>query len=159
MNFLSFLNPQSLLVKVLAWLAIAAIVISSLVMTAKHFESVGYDRRVAEDQVNLNKDLLESKAKSQDLQHQLNEAQDELSKAKSRLLALNNSNRNALDQLRSGFNTFNGNLPSNSREALNLRIGTLSNVVADCSARLIEVANDADTRTAEVMMLEKAWPK
>ena len=158
MNISDF-TPQSLLLKVMAWLAIAAIVISSLVMTAKHFESVGYDRRVAEDQVNLNKDLLESKAKSQDLQHQLNEAQDELSKAKSRLLALNNSNRNALDQLRSGFNTFNGNLPSNSREALNLRIGTLSNVVADCSSRLIEVANDADTRTAEVMMLEKAWPK
>ena len=158
MNISDF-TPQSLLLKVMAWLAIAAIVISSLVMTAKHFESVGYDRRVAEDQVNLNKDLLESKAKSQDLQHQLNEAQDELSKAKSRLLALNNSNRNALDQLRSGFNTFNGNLSSNSREALNLRIGTLSNVVADCSSRLIEVANDADTRTAEVMMLEKAWPK
>ena len=158
MNISDF-TPQSLLLKVMAWLAIAAIVISSLVMTAKHFESVGYDRRVAEDQVNLNKDLLESKAKSQDLQHQLNEAQDDLSKAKSRLLALNNSNRNALDQLRSGFNTFNGNLSSNSREALNLRIGTLSNVVADCSSRLIEVANDADTRTAEVMMLEKAWPK
>ena len=136
MNISDF-TPQSLLIKVMVWLAIAGIVIGSLVMTAKHFESVGYDRRVAEDQVNLNKDLLESKAKSQDLQHQLNEAQDELSKAKSRLLALNNSNRNALDQLRSSFNTFNGNLSGNTREALNLRIGTLSNVVADCSSRLL----------------------
>ncbi len=158
MNFLSFLNPQSLLFKVIAWLAIAGVVIGSLVMTAKHFESIGYQKRVAEDQVTLNQELVQSKDKSQSLQHQLNEAQNELFKAKSLLATLTAANHATVDQLRSSFNTFNGNLPNDSRETLNLRIGTLSNVVADCSSRLVEVANDADTRTAEVMMLEKAWP-
>ena len=158
MNISDF-TPQSLLFKVIAWVGIVGVVIGSLFALSNHFESIGYDRRVAEDQVSLNKDLIESKDQTKALQHQLNEAQDELSKAKSSLLALNNSNRNALDQLRSSFNTFNGNLSGNTREALNLRIGTLSNVVTDCSARLVEVANDADTRAAEVMMLEKAWPK
>ena len=159
MNFLSFLNPQSLLVKVVVWLAIAGIVIGSLVMTVKHFESVGYARRVAEDQVSLNKDLIESKDKSQALQHQLNEAQNALAKAKSDLLALNNLNRSSVGKLRDSFNTYNGGLSNASRDSLSRRISSLSNVVADCSARLIEVANDADLAIAEVAMLEKAWPK
>jgi len=156
---LSDFTPQSLLFKVLAWLAIAGIVIGSLVATANHFESVGYDRRVAEDQVSLNQDLIVSKDKTQSLQHQLNEAQNDLAKAKSSLFTLNSANRNALDQLRSGFNTFNGGMSSNSREAIVKRIASLNNVVEDCSARLAEVANDADTAIAEVQMFEKAWPK
>jgi len=156
---LSDFTPQSLLFKVLAWLAIAGIVIGSLVATANHFESVGYDRRVAEDQVNLNKDLIEAKAQTQNLQHQLNEAQNELSKAKSNLLAITLVNRSYVGKLRDSFNTFDSGMSSQSREALIKRIASLDAVVADCSARLVEVANDADTAIAEVQMLEKAWPK
>jgi hypothetical protein len=32
-------------------------------------------------------------------------------------------------------------------------------VVEDCSARLIEVASDADIAIAEIKMLENSWPK
>ena len=158
MNISDF-TPQSLLLKVIAWVGIIGVVIGSLFALAHHFESIGYNKRVGEDQVNLNKELVISKDQSKALQHQLNEAQNDLSKTKSTLAAISNSNRITTDQLRSSFNTFNGNLPSNTREALSRRISSLSNVVEDCSARLTEVANDADTAIAEVQMLEKAWPK
>ncbi|CAB4121560.1 hypothetical protein UFOVP14_32 [uncultured Caudovirales phage] len=158
MNISDF-TPQSMLFKVIAWVGIVGIVIGSLFALSNHFESIGYDRRVAEDQVSLNKDLIDSKDKSQALQHQLNEAQNALAKAKSDLFALNNLNRNAINGLRSNFATFNGSLSIDTRETISKRISSLSNMVEDCSARLVEVANDADTAIAEIQMLEKAWPK
>ena len=156
---LSDFTPQSLLFKVLGWIAVVGLVVGALYATAQHFEQVGYDRRVSEDQVNLNRDLIEAKAKTQDLQHQLNEAQNELSKAKSDLLAITLANRNYVGKLRDSFNTFDSSLSSQSREALIKRITSLDAVVGDCSARLVEVANDADTAIAETKMLEKAWPQ
>lgn len=158
MNISDFI-PQSLIFKVIGWIAIVGLVVGVLYATTKHYEQVGYDKRVSEDQAELNQALIESQNKTQALQHQLNEAQNALAKAKTDLLAINNINRSSVGKLRDSFNTYNGGLSNASREALSLRIGTLSNVVSDCSSRLIEVANDADTRTAEVIMLQKAWPK
>lgn len=156
---LSDFTPQSLIFRVVGWIAIVGLVVGALYATTKHFEQVGYDQRVSEDQVNLNKDLIEAKAKTQALQHQLNEAQNELSKAKSDLLALTLVNRSYVGKLRDSFNTFDSSMSSQSREALIKRIASLDSVVADCSARLVEVANDADTAIAETKMFEKAWPQ
>lgn len=158
MNISDF-TPQSLIFKVVGWIAIVGLVVGALYATTKHFEQVGYDRRVSEDQVNLNKDLIEAKAKTQNLQHQLNEAQNELSKAKSDLLAITLVNRSYVGKLRDSFNTFDSGMSSQSREALIKRIASLDSVVADCSARLVEVANDADAAIAETKMFEKAWPQ
>ncbi|QWD55174.1 hypothetical protein [Polynucleobacter paneuropaeus] len=156
---LSDLTPQSLIFKVVGWIAIIGLIVGALYATTMHFEQVGYDRRISEDQINLNKDLIEAKSKTQNLQHQLNEAQNELSKAKSDLLALTLTNRSYVGKLRDSFNTFDSSVSSQSREALIKRIASLDSVVADCSARLIEVASDADTAIAETKMLEKAWPQ
>lgn len=158
MNISDF-TPQSLLFKVIAWVGLAGVVIASLFALANHFESIGYDRRVAEDQIQLNQELAQSATKAQALQSKLNEAQSELSQNKSRLAALNTSNRNNLNLLRGSSTSFNSGLSSNTREALTQRISSLSIVVDDCSTRLIEVANDADTAIAEIQMLSKAWPK
>jgi translation initiation factor 2B subunit (eIF-2B alpha/beta/delta family) len=151
--------PQTLIMKVVGLIAVVGLISLSLYAAANHFESIGYQKRVAEDQAHLNTELVASKDKSIALQHQLNEAQNALSKAKSDLYSLGNLNRNALNSLRSNFNSFNSSLPSDSRDALTKRISSLSAVVEDCSARLIEVASDADIAIAEIKMLENAWPK
>lgn len=156
---LSDFTPQSLLLKVVAWIGVVGLVAGVLVATANHFENVGYQKRVGEDQVNLNKELIEAKDQTQSLQHQLNEAQNALAKSKAALSILNANNRNSIGKLRDSFNSFNGGMSNESREALARRISSLSTVVADCSARLVEVANDADTAIAETQMFEKAWPK
>ena len=67
---LSDLTPQSLIFKVVGWIAIIGLILGALYATTMHFEQVGYYRRVSEDQINLNKDLIEAKAKTQNLQHQ-----------------------------------------------------------------------------------------
>lgn len=158
MNLTDF-TPQSLLFKVAGWVAIIGLVCITLYAVANHFESIGYQKRVAEDEIQFNKELIASKSQTQILQHQLNEAQNALSKARSTLYTLNTDNRNAVNGLRSNFNTFNSSLPIDTRETLTRRIASLSTVVEDCSARLIEVANDADAAIAEVQMFQNAWPK
>jgi len=156
---ISTLMPQSLLMKVFGVMIAAGIAIGSLLIAIHHFESIGYERRVSEDEIGLNKDLVQAQTQTLLLQHQLNEAQNALSKAKSDLLAINTVNRNAVNGLRVSNTSFNSGLPTDTREALSRRIASLSSVVEDCSARLVEVANDADIAIAEVNMLESAWAK
>ena len=156
MNILDF-SPQSLLMKVIAWLAVIGLVVGALVMTANHFEKVGYDRRVAEDQVNLNKELIEARAKTAELQDKLNKAQDELLKAKNDLDIIARRNGDLLNSLHNSVNSYNGSLSSASREALIARTVALSQVFNECASTLTEVARSADTLAIEVKEMQDAW--
>ena len=155
---LSDFTPQSLLFKVIAWVAVVTFVCGMLVAIANHFENVGYQRRVAEDEKTLVVELKAAAAKTLELQTKLNEAQNELAKAQADLLALTISNRNTVGQLRSQLDTYNRSLSSASREALSDRVAILSGIVEECSASIVEVARAGDASNDQVIMLESAWP-
>ena len=155
---LSDLNPQTLLMKVIAWLAVIAIVAGSLWATANHFENVGYEKRKAEDVVQLNKDLIAAKTKTAALQTQLNEAQNELNIQKQRMAAINARNIELSNSLREGLATFNRGLSNDSKQTLISRVDTLSDVLGECTSRYTEVAAKADAYAADLKMMQDSWP-
>jgi len=158
MNIPDF-TPQSLLMKVIAWLAVIAIVIGSLWATANHFENVGYEKRKAEDTVQLNKDLIAAKTKTAALQTQLDEAQNVLNLQKQKLAAINARNVELSNSLRQQLATFNAGLSNDSKQTLISRVDTLSDVLGECTSRYTEVAGKADAYAADLKMMQEAWPK
>jgi chromosome segregation ATPase len=156
---ISDLAPQSLFLKVVGWLVVVAIVVGSLWATANHFESVGYQKRVAEDTTQRNKDLEAAAIATHQLQTQLDEAQHELNIAKQRLATLSANNVVLSNRLRESIATYNGNLSNDSKQALVERVTTLSDVLGECTSRYAEVAAKADTYAADLKMMEDAWPK
>jgi len=158
MNIPDF-TPQSLLMKVIAWLAVIAIVIGSLWATANHFENVGYEKRKAEDTVQINKDLIAAKTKTAALQTQLDEAQNVLNLQKQKLAAINARNVELSNSLRQQLATFNAGLSNDSKQTLISRVDTLSDVLGECTSRYTEVAGKADAYAADLKMMQEAWPK
>ena len=156
---LSDLTPQSLLLKVIAWLAIVAIVAASLWATANHFENVGYDKRKAEDMVQLNKDLIAAKNQTAVLQSQVDKATYELTQSKAALAKTAATNHDLSNRLREQLNSFNAGLSNDSKQALIDRINTLSDVLSECTSRYSEVATKADTYAADSKMMQESWPK
>ena len=152
----AFLTPQ-------VWKLIGiALVVMSVVGGVFYVHHDGYNKGIAAqkavDQAQAMKDMEIAKQKTQDLQSKLNEANHALLKAQADLFTLATSNRNSVSQLRQQLDTYNGNMSNYPSSAAN-RITTLSSVVEECSARLVEVANAADTASAQVIMFQAAWPK
>lgn len=157
MNISDF-APQSLLFKVVAWLAIIAGVAIVLTATARHFENVGYQRRAAEDQVTINKALIEAAKKTQELQTKLSEADNARTKAEQTLLNTVSANRAIVGSMRKQLDAYNADLSHQSPSALIARIDTLSDVFGECTSRYTEVAAKADGHAADAVMLQRAWP-
>ena len=156
---ISDFTPQSLLLKVVAWLAIIAIVVGSLWATANHFENVGYEKRKAEDMVQLNKDLIAAKEKTATLQSQVDKANYDLMQTKAALAKTSATNRDLSNRLREQLNTFNAGLSNDSKQTLIDRINTLSDVLSECTSRYTEVATKADSHAADSKMMQESWPK
>ena len=144
---------------------IAAIVLTVLILiggfwsTAKHFENMGYQKRVAEDTVQLNKDLIAAKAKSTELQDKLDKALYDLAQSKINLDKTTSYNRIIVGGLREQLNSYNGSLSNNSREALQNRITALSTVVQECSSEYSTLAEHADKTELDLQTIERSWPK
>ncbi len=127
--------------------------------TADHFENVGYQRRAAEDEVQRNKDLQAAAIKTNELQHRLNEAQNELLIQKQNLAVLTANNSALVSKLRSSLAAYNSNLSNDSRKALEDRIQTLTTVVAECTTEYSTLAKHADNTELDLQMFDKSWPK
>ena len=84
----------------------------------------------------------------------LNEANE---RAKQNALAAASASRTA-NSLRDQLATARSELSQATAEAARNYAATLSTVVADCSARLIEVAKAADQYASDLKTLEDAWP-
>lgn len=153
------LAPQSLLMKALAWLLAVVLVIGGLLALAHHFESIGYQRRINEEQQQLNKDLLAAAQETQRLQHKLNEAQNELNIQKQRIATLTAANGALTGQLRSSIAQYNGHLSSDSRQALEKRIQALSIVVQECTERYTALAGHADATELDLELFDQSYPK
>ena len=156
---LSDLAPQSLLLKVVGWLVVVAVVVGSLWAITNHFENVGYQKRVAEDTAQRNKDLEVAAVATHQLQAKLDKAQDELNTAKQKLATLSASNAVLANRLRESIATYNGNLSNDSKQALIERVTTLSDVLTACTREYAEVASKADAYAADLKMMQESWPK
>ena len=153
------LIPQSLLLKVVAWLAVITIVVGSLWATARHFENVGYQKRKAEDMLQLNKELIQAKNQTAVLQSQVDKAYYELSQTQASLAKTAATNRDLSNRLRNGLSSYNRGLSDDSKQALIDRINALSEILGDCTDRYTEVATKADSYAADLKMMQEAWPK
>jgi chromosome segregation ATPase len=156
---LSQFAPQSLLMKLIAWVLLITFIAGSLWGLAKHFENVGYDRRVNEEQLQLNKDLAQAAAKTQFLQTKLNEAQHELNLARQRITILTSTNNALAGKLRTSLALYNSNLSNDSRQTLEKRIQTLSTVVQECTDRYTALAGHADAIELDLDLFDKSYPK
>jgi septal ring factor EnvC (AmiA/AmiB activator) len=156
---LSDLTPQSLLTKVIAWLAVIAVVVASLWATANHYENIGYDKRKAEDMVQLNKDLIAAKNQTAVLQSKVDKASYDLAQTKMALANTSATNRDLSNRLREQLTAFNAGLSNDSKQTLIARINTLSDVLSECTSRYTEVATKADSYAADSKMMQESWPK
>lgn len=150
-------TPQILRIVGIALLVLA---LCGLVVGIHHS---GYKEGIAAqqavDQKQALQDMALAKQKTDELQHQLNEAQNALLKAQADLLALTTLNRNTVSKLRQQLDTYDSNLSNLSREALSHRVTILSGIVEECTVQLVEVARAGDASNDQVIMLEAAWPK
>lgn len=135
------------------------LVLGALYGTAKHFEGIGYQKRISEEQEQGIKDLKAAALETQQLQHKLNEARNELTTQRQKLATLTNNNNLLASQLRESATKYNLNLSYYSRQALEKRVQTLSTVVTECTAEYSTVAAYADAAELDLQMFEKSWPK
>ena len=149
----------SLQIKIIGIVLGVAILIGGAWALANHFENVGYQKRVAEDTVQLNKDLIAAKAKSTELQGKLDKALYDLAQSKINLDKTTSYNRPVVSGLRDQLNAYNGSLSNNSREALQNRITALSTVVQECSSEYSTLAEHADKTELDLQTIENSWPK
>lgn len=156
---ISDLTPQSLLLKVVAWLAIIAIVVGGLWATANHFENVGYEKRKAQDMVQLNKDLIAAKNQTATLQSKVDQANYELTQTKAALAKTSATNRDLSNRLREQLVAFNTGLSNDSKQTLIDRVNALSDILSECTSRYTEVATKADSYAADSKMMQESWPK
>lgn len=139
---------------------IAVITIAgSLYGITKHYENIGYQKRISEEQAQGIKDLKAAAAETQNLQQKLNEARNELIVQKQKLAALTAGNNLLVSQLRESTSKYNLNLSYYSRQALEKRIETLSTVVTECTTEYSALARSADATELDLQMLDKSWPK
>ena len=150
---------MSIWAKLGAILAGLALVVALLYGTANHFENVGYERRISEEQAQGIKDLKAAAEKTKELQHQLNEAQNELIIQKQKLATLTSTNNQLVSRLRESTAKYNLNLSYYSRQALEKRVETLTTVVSECTAEYSALAAHADTSELDLQMYDKSWPK
>ena len=149
----------SLQIKIIGIVLGVVILIGGAWALANHFENVGYQKRVAEDTVQLNKDLIAAKAKSTELQGKLDKALYDLAQSKINLDKTTSYNRLVVSGLRDQLNAYNGSLSNNSREALQNRISTLSAVVQECTSEYAALAEHADKTELDLQTIESSWPK
>ena len=149
----------SIWVKLGAIVAGIALVGAVLYGTANHFENIGYQRRISEEQAQGIKDLKAAAEKTKELQHQLNEAQNELIIQKQKLAALTTNNSQLVSKLRESTTTYNLSLSYYSRQALEKRVETLTTVVTECTAEYSALAGHADASELDLQMYDKSWPK
>lgn len=158
MNIQDFL-PQSLFMKVVGWLIIVTIVVGSLWLATNHFENVGYQRRVAEDATQRNKDLEAASLVTHQLQTKLDGAKNELNIARQKLENLSANNTVLVTSLRESITAYNGNLSNDSKQALVERVATLSSVLEECTIEYSDVASKADAYAADLKMMQDSWPE
>ncbi len=149
----------SLQIKIIGIVLGVVILIGGAWALANHFENVGYQKRVAEDTVQLNKDLIAAKAKSTELQGKLDKALYDLAQSKINLDKTTSYNRLVVSGLRDQLNAYNGSLSNNSREALQNRITALSTVVQECTSEYAALAEHADKTELDLQTIESSWPK
>jgi predicted RNase H-like nuclease (RuvC/YqgF family) len=150
---------MSIWMKIGAVVAGVALVVALLYGTANHFENVGYERRISEEQAQGIKDLKAAALQTQQLQHQLNEAQNELIIQKQKLATLTSTNNQLVSRLRESTAKYNLNLSYYPRQALEKRVETLTTVVSECTAEYSSLAAHADTSELDLQMYDKSWPK
>ena len=158
MNLLD-LTPQSIAFKIIGIALAIILILGGAFLVIRHYETVGYQKRVAEEDVQRNKDLEIAAKQTLNLQNKLDEAQNELSVTKQKLVTLSNNNVVLTSKLRDSITAYNRNLPDYSKQALIERINTLSSVVGECTERYSEMANKADTYAADLKMMQDSWPK
>lgn len=124
------------------WWKIGSVIIAALIIigglygTAKHFENIGYQKRIIEEQAQGIKDLQTAAKKTKELQQQLNEAQNELVIQKRNLATLTTTNNQLTSKLRESTSKYNLNLSYYSRQALEKRVQTLTTVVTDAQQNI-----------------------
>lgn len=155
------MNPLALpiWVKVAAGAALAVILLIAFNVWESKIERRGYDRAQSEYTKTA---LLASEAarkREQDLQHNLEVAQNE---ARTREIALNaaaDGARVERDGLRDELASLSDRLSRASVDSLRKYAATASRILAECTNQLTEMARAADGHASDSLMLQQAWPK
>jgi GTPase involved in cell partitioning and DNA repair len=134
-------------------------IVGALYGATKHYENIGYQKRISEEQAQGIKDLKTAAIETQNLQQKLNEARNELIIQKQKLATLTAGNNLLVSQLRESTSKYNLNLSYYSRQTLEKRVETLSTVVAECTAEYSALARSADATELDLQMFDKSWPK
>ena len=151
------MNPLVLRI-VGAGLAVAAVLIGWNMLTG-HYEQVGYQRAVAEYNDKARAAEVASRLREQQILNQVRKAEyDSAAREKAlraEFAALQRSNLG----LRNTVATLRASLPALAADACRQTADAALAVFGDCTARLGEMAQDADGHENDVRTLMEAWPK
>ena len=157
------------------WLkgVLVGVVMVGMIALVKHWEAGieqrGYDKAVAEYQVQKEQALAEAQAVAKNWRTKYEQATDEIvakSAEIARLSALNRAAVGDIGRLRDKLRTATDLLPRDSVAACAKSLAAVSAVLGECSREVEEYAGaygtlaaDADGHAADVRMMEAAWPK
>jgi len=151
------LTPQ--LIKIIAGIVAIAALGLAYEYQMKQADTRGYTRAQTEY---TQRALVASEAarkRELNLQHQLQEAQNESLRNQVALTAAADRARNQLDGLRDELASLSDRLSRASADARLKYARTANAVLAECTARYSELAAKADRHANDALMLSQGWPK
>ena len=151
------LTPQ--LIKIIAGIVAIAALGLAYEYQMKQADTRGYSRAQNEYTQRALVATQAARAREAELQHQLQEAQNEARTREMDLTAAADRARAELVGLRDELATLNDRLSRASAASLRRYAATANNVLRECTNRLTELAREADRHASDSLMFQRAWPK
>ena len=155
------MNPLALplWVKVAACAVLAVILLIAFNVWESKIERRGYDRAQSEYTKSALVASEAARKREQDLQHNLEVAQNEARIREVALTAAADSARVERDGLRDELTSLSDRLSKASANSLRKYAATANRILAECTSQLTEMARAADGHASDALMLQQAWPK
>lgn len=153
------LLPYKSIAEFLALLALVAAVCFGAHRFLESEQKIGYDKAVAEYQAKALIAEEEAKQRQQDLETQLEKAQNEAIQRENLLRVSAGLAADASSSLHNALTHYsNGSMSNDTAAALFKSTATLATVLDECQGNYRELAAKADRHASDVKTLTDAWP-
>lgn len=153
------LAPYLWLIKLLAILAALGAAAWGVHALDQSRQQIGYDRRVAEDNVALIKATDDARERERLLNNKLETAQHDAITRDQDIRRHAAAAATAGDRLRIALDTLRRGVPGHPPGASPDPTGTLAELFGDCTDRYRGLAETADRHASDARTLSEAWPK
>jgi len=152
------LTPYMLLIKIVAAISLLGGIIWSINAFLDYEQKIGYDRRVAEDNIALIAATATARTTERALNKKLETARDDATAREIKLQTTAAAAGTAAAGLRNALNTIRSSLPDNPASPSPEPARTLAELLGNCAEDYRGVAEKADRHSSDARTVIEAWP-